>query len=791
MSRKKDSPRPWLLGSPEPRVDGRAKVTGEARFAADMNEAGQLHGRVLRSDHPHARILSIDIDAAIRVPGVKAVMLSTDVPGNPVIGGVIRDQPVLAGDRVRFLGDGVAIVAAETEEYAADALGLIKVEYESLDVVTDPRDALEDGAVHIHDNGNEVVHHKVRHGDPDAEFESADRVYERSYSTPRIEHSYIEPEAVIARPMAGGGAEVIGSVQNLFSTRRAVAGVLGVTLNRVTIRHAVMGGSFGGKDDVMSVMACRASLLAVRTGRPVKMVNTREESMLESYKRHPYFLDYKVGVDREGLPVAMRIRAVADAGAYASMSPFVTYRSVVQAGGPYRCENVWTDVHAAYTNNPYTGAMRGFGSPQVNFAIESLVDEIAEDLGLDPLSYRLKIGFREGDVTPTGQTLGGHVVSLSEVLKKVGEASGFIDKWWRFRAARHAEGAFKRGIGVACSYRGVALGAEGVDAAAAMVQVQSDGSVIVSAGITDMGQGAQTALSQCAAEVLGVGLDRVLFLDTDTSRIPDSGPTVASRGTIMGGNAVADAAGQVRRRMLEVASDMTGVPSGDLCIREGSVGKLKRGVKFDPTGPAFEDLAAECFDRGCSMAALGWFKAPPTSWKEETGQGTAYFTYVYGANVAEVVVDVETGRVHVEEFWSAHDVGRAINRQGVTGQVHGGVVMGVGYGLLEEFEVEQGVPGALNFDEYLIPTAMDVPKMHAIVVENEDPAGAFGQKSIGEPSTEIAAPALANAIADATGRRIRDIPATLERVLLGRKLTRKGPRGSEAARQEGCRIETQ
>ncbi len=791
MIGERDKNRPWLLGRPEPRVDGLGKVTGEARFADDLDEVGQVWGVVLRAAHPHARIVSLDVEAARVAPGVVAVLTARDIPGNPLVGGVIQDQPVLASDRVRMLGDGVALVAAETEEEARDALALIRVAYEPLPVVTDPREALRPDSPLVHDRGNLVVHHVVRHGDPAVGFECAHRVYERSYATPRIEHAYLEPECVLARPTEGGGVEVVGSIQNLFSTRRAVASVLGVPLNRVRIRHAVLGGSFGGKDDVMTVMACRAALLARATGRPVKMVNTREESMLESYKRHPYFLDYRVGVDRDGNLCAMRIEIVADAGAYASMSPFVTYRSVVQAAGPYRCPHVWTDVRAAYTNNPYTGAMRGFGSPQVNFAIECLMDEIAEDQGLDPLTYRRRVVFRDGDITPTGQRLTGHRVSLDEVLARIGAASGFVDRWWRYRAAREAPGQVRRGIGLACSYRGVSLGAEGVDAAATFVQVQPDGSVIVSSGVTDMGQGAQTAVAQCAAEVLGVPLDRVVFLNTDTSRIPDSGPTVASRGTIMGGSAAAEAAAQVRARMLEVAADLLREPAKNLTIRDGVV--CRAPSENVPSRLTFADLAAECFRRGVALAALGWFQSPRTSWHEETGQGIAYFTYVYGANVAEVEVDCGTGRVRVVEFWSVHDCGRVVNRQGATGQVHGGVAMGLGYGLLEEFEVERGVPKALNFDEYLIPTAMDMPRMHVEFVESPDPAGRLGQKSLGEPTNEIAAPAIVNAIANATGRRIRQIPATLEQVLIGRRLTREGPRGSEAARgaAASCKVRTE
>ena len=365
---------PWLLGRPEPRVDGVGKVTGEALFADDLDDAAQLHGKVLRAAHPHARIVSIDTSAAREARGVLAVLTAADIPGSRLVGGVVRDHRVLADDRVRYLGDGVALVAARTEAEAGDALALIRVEYEPLPVVSDPRDALRPDSPSVHEGGNLVVHHVVRHGDPDSGFAGAARVYERSYSTPRVEHAYLEPEAVLARPVPGGGVDVVGSVQNLFSTRRAVASVLRVQLSLVTIRHAVLGGSFGGKDDVMTIMACRAALLARATGRPVKMVNSREDSMLESYKRHPYFLDYKVGVGADGALAAVRVEVVADAGAYASMTPFVTFRSVVQAAGPYRCPNVRTDVRGAYTNNTYTGAMRGFGSPQVNFAVEGLID---------------------------------------------------------------------------------------------------------------------------------------------------------------------------------------------------------------------------------------------------------------------------------------------------------------------------------------------------------------------------------------------------------------------------------
>ena len=467
----------------------------------------------------------------------------------------------------------------------------------------------------------------------------------------------------------------------------------------------------------------------------------------------------------------MEIRCIADGGAYASMSPFVTWRSVVQATGPYACENVKTDVYAVYTNNNYTGAMRGFGSPQVNFAIESMMDELGERVGMNPLEVRLRNCFHRGSVTATGQKL-DHEVSLREVLQKAADGIGFPEKWKRFREADG--GMHRKGVGLACSYRGVSLGAEGADAAEAVVSVQTDGSVIVSSGVTDMGQGAGTQMSQIVAGVFGIPVGKVLFLNTDTNRVADSGPTVASRGTIVGGAAAKNAAEIVRATLLDVAAEMAGTSPRELAMEGGFVVRSADGTRL----ASFGEVAAECFEKGRPMHGIGWHRSPKTTWDAATGQGDAYFTFVYGANAAEVVVDTETGKVDVVDFVSVHDVGRAINSDAVRGQMIGGVAMGLGYGLLEEFILEEGVPAQLNFDEYLIPTSMDVPPVTTIIVENEDPAGPFGAKSVGEPTNEIAAPAIVNAIFNATEKRITELPANLERVRLGHALRRPGPRGS-------------
>ena len=760
-----------MIGKPERRVDAWGKVTGTAKFADDYALPHQLYGKVLRSRYPHARILSIDCAKALKLRGVEAVLTAKDIPGSRAFGIVVKNQEILAGEKVRYLGDGIALVAARTGEIAGEALRLIDVVYEPLPVVSDPEAAMKDDAPKIHPEGNVFVHHKVRKGNIEKGFASADFVIERTFRTQFIEHSAIEPEAVIAEPAEHGGVRITGSIQNLFSSRRSVAAALNLDLNMVQLVQATLGGSFGGKDEVMTSMCCRAALLARATGRPVKMVNSREESMLESYKRHPYVMNYRWGAKKNGTITAMEIRCVADGGAYASMSPFVTWRSVVQATGPYACENVKTDLYAAYTNNIYTGAMRGFGSPQVNFAIESMMDELADRTEMSPLEIRLKNCFRRGSVTATGQKL-DHVVSLQEVLQKAADGIGFSEKWKKYRSA--LEGTHRRGVGLACSYRGVSLGAEGADAAEAVVSVQTDGSVIVSSGVTDMGQGAATQMSQIVAGVLGIPIGKIQFLNTDTSRVADSGPTVASRGTIMGGAAAKNAAEIVRATLLDVAAEMSGASPRDLSMDGGYVVRTADGNRL----ASFAEVAAECFLKGRPMHGIGWHRSPKTTWDEATGQGDAYFTYVYGANAAEVIVDTETGKVDVADFVSVHDVGKAINRDAVRGQMIGGVAMGLGYGLLEEFVIEEGVPAQLNFDEYLIPTSMDVPPVKTIIVENEDPAGPFGAKSVGEPANEIAAPAIVNAIFNATGDRITELPASLERVRLGHALRRAGPRGS-------------
>lgn len=754
------------VNKPTERVDAYEKVTGRAKYGADLQFAGMLYGKVLRARHPSARIKNINVEKARAISGVWAVMTAQDVPCNE-IGVIIQDQQVLAKERIYYIGDGVAMVAAESLEIAAKALESIEVEYEEMSGIFDPLESKESHLIHPDRDSNEVVHHKLRKGNVDEGFAGSDVIIEREYETQFVEHSYIEPEAVVAVPHENGSLVTIyGSVQNIFATRDAVARCLKADLSGIRVVQNHIGGSFGGKDEVVSAMACRAALLALKTNRPVKIVNTREESILESYKRHPYKMKYKLGATKDGKLVAMEIEAIADGGAYACQTPFVTWRSVVQATGPYEVPNVKTDTYGYYTNNVYTGAMRGYGSPQVIFANESLMDELALELGLSPLEVRLKNILKNGSVTASGQKLDRHEVSLAEVMKKAAEAIGYEEKYREY--SKPQRGDKRRGIGMAISFRGCSLGAEAVDAAGTVLSIQKDGSVYLYSGLAENGQGLKTAFCQIAAEELGIEMKHITFLEANALISPDSGSTVASRSTLVGGNSVMRAAESAKRTLSCFLAEEFGLASGDLVFKENWI--------YTPDGKkliSFAEAANKAFWAGVQLSHVGWYVAPSIHWDEEEGRGNPYFTYVYGCQIAEVEVDMGTGEVTVLNMAAAHDVGRAINPEMLKGQIYGGVMMGLGYGIMEEVETDEGYIANTNFDEYIIPTSKDMPNIIPIIVENPDPDGPFGAKSIGEPTLELGAAAIANAIAQATGRRIRSLPLNLERVLLGHPL-RKG-----------------
>jgi CO/xanthine dehydrogenase Mo-binding subunit/CO/xanthine dehydrogenase FAD-binding subunit len=755
-----------MIGKDVIRNDGPAKVTGKGRYGADLVLPGMLYAACRYTDIICGKIVSMDTEAARKCPGVHTVATYTDIPGDKRIGTIRRDQYVLTDDRVFFTGDVHAIVAAETKEQAWQAADTIRMEYMPEEGVFDIEEAALPGTRSVQPDfpDNVLAHYPLRKGNVELGFAESAHILERVYHTGFQEHAYIEPETVTAEPdVITGGVKLYGSIQNPFTTRRVVAGFLGLKLNQVNVIPSLMGGSFGGKDDILSVMACRVALLAMRTGRPVQLTNSRENSFRESYKRHPYRLRYKVGFDNDGLLKAMEIDVLADSGAYSSQSFFVTWRSVVQATGPYNIPNVKTDVRAVYTNNPYTGAFRGYGSPQVIFGVESLMDEIAGVCKLDPVTIRERNGFRQGSLTASGQPLDAHRVSLLEALSTATERAGFLRKW----RSLHDTGRYRRGIGLALSYRGCSLGAEGVDATSAIVSMQADGSVYVVTALHENGQGLQTAFCMIAAEVLGCSMSDIRFIEPQTAIIADGGSTVASRSTLMGGKAVQLATEKVRNELFEAIQPDLGVDDISATVWADGVIRTDHGREIK-----LADAVNAAMKQGRCLAAYGWYKAPDASWDEETGQGNAYFTYVYGCQVAEVKVDTITGRIEVTKMTAVHDVGRIINRLGAFGQIYGGVAQGIGYGVFENFEADHGKITAENLDEYLIPTAVDVPPIDAAFLENSDSFGPFGAKSLGEPTLELGATAVANAVAQALGKRFYDIPLTLERVRIGENLRR-------------------
>lgn len=758
------------VNKPIKRVDAYEKVTGKAKFGADLFFPNMLYGKVLRSKYPHARIVKINIKKALACPGVKAIIRAEDIPNNE-FGIIVQNQQVLAQKQVLYIGDGIAVAVAETQEAATKALELIEVEYEELPGIFNPEEAEKKDAQLIHSEleNNQVVHHRLRKGDTEKGFTQAEVILEREYTTQFVEHSYIETEVVVVVPYERNSLVTIyGSIQNPFSCRNAVASVLKVPLNRVRIIQNHIGGSFGGKDEVMFSMAARAAVLALKTNRPVKMVNTRDESILESYKRHPYRMKYKVGATKEGKLVAMEIKCVADSGAYACQTPFVTWRSVVQATGPYEVPHVKTDTYGYYTNNVYTGAMRGYGSPQIIFAQESLMDELAKELKITPVELRLKNIYHNNSITASGQKLDNHQVSLEEVINKAVEASNYKDKYREY--SKPQSGDKKRGIGVAVSFRGCSLGAEATDAAGAIVAIQRDGSILISCGLAENGEGLKTVFTQIAAEELGVDIKRINYMEVDTSVSPESGATVASRSTILGGNAVKNAARQLKETLAKIVAAEFKIRTDNLDFKNENIYEKNKNQKII----SFDEAINLANQEGIFLSAYGWYKAPDISWNEETGQGRPYFTYVYGCQIAEVEVDTATGQIEVLKITAAHDVGRAINPACLKGQIYGGVMMGLGYGIMEELETEKGYIKNTNFDEYLIPTIKDMPEISPVIVENPDPYGPYGAKSIGEPTLELGAAAIANAVAHATGKRIRNLPLNLERVLLGHSLSKGG-----------------
>lgn len=753
----------FVVGQSVVRTEARDKVMGKLAFGADLPQEGFLHGKMLRSPYPHALIKSINTEKAKSLPGVVAVMTAKDVPGRNGFGAILPDQPVICGDKVRFVGDGVALVAAESEKIAQAALELIEVEYEPLPAVYDPRDALKEDAPKIHEKGNLLSFNKLRKGDVDKGFEEADVILERTYEVPFLEHAYLEPDIGLAVPQPDGTMLVEGPMQAPFTVRRNVNAVLGVPINKVRARQTPMGGGFGGKEDSPIDVCCRAAVLANHTRRPVRFALEREEVTLQTSKRHPMIMEIKIGVKKDGTLVAFDGVIYDEQGAYAGLGPLIPpaggshVHSMVMMPGPYEIPNAKVDAYLCYTNHPYGGAMRGFGAPQVHIAHEQLMDELAAELDMDPVELRRKNAFKQGSVTATGQVL-DQSVGLLDTLEACAKAFdwerkcrevGYVDK----------EKTKRRGVGIGVGWYRTSIGT-GSDACGANVYVHEDGSVLLYSGITEMGQGAYTVLPQICAEALGVRLEDVRLVVPDTDMVPESGPTVGSRSTTLMGNAIILAASQVKESILETASELLQVPAERLEAKDRLIYDREDQTK----SLEFKDVAARSMANGKRLIGQGWWAPPRATLDPETGQGNPYFVYTYSTHMAEVIVDVETGEVEVTDYVAAFDIGKAINPNAVEGQIEGGVAMGLGYAIMEKVVLDQGYPQNLSLQNYLIPTSLDVPDIKPIILEAKNRYGPYGAKGIGEMPNIPATPAILNAVANACGGRVRRLPADPENV---------------------------
>jgi CO/xanthine dehydrogenase Mo-binding subunit len=707
-----------LIGTPVARPDARAKVTGAARYPADLVRADMLHCKAVFALRPHATIDRIDTSRALAVPGVVAVLTASDVPYNRY-GLIDADQEVLCSERVRYAGDRVALVIANDPDTASRAAKLVEVAYTDLPFVGDALRALEPDAPLVHPlhGTNVLLHQKVRKGDAEGAFAEADIVLSGTFTTSWQEHAYLQPDAGIAY-YEGETLVVETAGQWLHEDRRQIAAMLQLDEAAVAIRYAKIGGAFGGRED-LSVQALLA-LATWKTKRPTAIVWSREESIVGHHKRHPFHITTKWGAKRDGTIVAVETRTVADGGAYASTSVEVLKCATIFAQGPYRVPNVSTDGIVVYTNNVPSGAFRGFGSPQAHWAAESMIARIAHALEIDPADVRRKNLYREGDTEATGNVLPAGVSAVAVLDRCVEEARARFTP----RAERDPHGTLRRGTGIASGIKNVGYSFGFPEQSTAAVELIAGSQIeraVVRIGAADVGQGVHLILRQIVAETLALPLEAVALVSDDSAHAPNAGSASASRLTFMAGRAVHDAA-----------------------------------------------LAArDAWERGERPEATVQYRPPATTPLDlETGAGTPNYCYGYAAQAVEVEVDVTTGVTRVLKIVSVHDVGRAINRQQVEGQIEGCLAQALGYALTENFIVRDGKILTPHLSTYLLPTALDMPaEIVPVIMELADPHGPYGARGMAEMPLVPFAPAVAAAIYDATGAWVNDLPMTPERIL--------------------------
>lgn len=745
------------IGDINIRPDAIAKANGQAIFTDDLVFDDMLFARVKRAGVPHAIVKQINVDQARQLPGVISVLTADDIPGEKKHGLVIFDWPILigVGERVRYVGDAVALVAAESEAIASEALDLIQVDFDMQEVVDNPVRAREDSAPQLHDKGNLLKHIKVRKGEPEQGFAEADIVFEHTYHTQTTDHAFLEPECSIARLTDDGRMEIFVGSQIPYADRNQVARALGWPDERVRVVGQLMGGGFGGKEDIAGQI--HAAMLTNATGKPVKLLFDRHESLVVHPKRHATQITVKLGAKNDGKLTAVQTELYGDTGAYASLGEKVMGRATTHSSGPYDVPHMRADCYAMYTNNPPAGAFRGFGALQGQFVIENMMDRLSEKLDIDPVELRRKNTLDIGSVTNTGQLL-RESVGLAECIDKVDSKlrelcveEGIEDP---FKPRPVADAPYLvRSWGFAVAYKNTGLGGGAPDKAGAEVELYKDGTLEVRTASAELGQGLVTVLQMVVAEEFAVPVKDVKVLVMDTDLTPDGGPTTASRQTYVTGNAARYAAQTLRQAMTTTLAEKYDQPPDQIRFDEGLA--QVNGFKI-PLGDVVQLMKAE----GHEPKVMYEYWAPETKPLGEGGD--MHFAFSFAAQAVEVEVNKRTGEVSVPRVIVANDVGKVLNPLGLQGQIEGGVVMGVGHALTENFIIEKGIPFTDHLARYRMPNITQTPEIISFVVEHPTADGPYGAKGVGEIVSIPTIPAITTAIYNAVGVRVTSLPVDQE-----------------------------
>jgi CO/xanthine dehydrogenase Mo-binding subunit len=758
------------LGQDFARVDGPAKLRGSAQFTADIEMAGMVYAKVLRSTYTHARLLRVDASKAAKLPGVVAVLTRDDLKGmNAYFGPVVKDQPVVATDRVRYVGDIIAAVAAEEKDVAEEALELIEVDYEPLPAVFSPVEAMKPGAPILHsesaksetrldrDNfryekgSNVLTIYHAEQGDIAAGFKEADEIFEDVYSSQKIQHAHIEPHAALAYWEPSGKLVIYTSTQNPSSIRVQLAELFNLPQSNVRVIVPYVGGGYGGK--VHPRLEPLTATLARKAHRPVQWVLSREEVFLTAHC-HASVVKIKTGIKRDGTIIARKVEGFYDTGAYALTGPSTTKNGGEVSGGPYQIAHQDLTTYCVYTNTPPTGPYRGFGVPQVCWAYESQMDDIARRLGIDPLELRLKNLVQEGDRFVTGDTLVS--VGISDCLKRAAQAVG-----WQGRDEQQERELTRkvRGKGLAVMIKTTMTPSN----SSALVRLNADGSAVLLTSSVEIGQGTQTSLAQIVAEELGISPERVSVTFPDTDVTPFDQSTSSSRTIFTMGSAARQAAAQIRQQLLEIGSHALEANIEDLELRDGCL-QVKGAPEKRRT---ISQLFQAHYGAAVGSIAVSYDNQTRGGVDPKTGKGKASAFFFLSACAAEVAVDTETGKVTIEKIVSAVDAGKAVNPKQCHMQNEGSMIMSLGSALFEEMVFDGGQPINATFLEYMPPSIEDHPKsFQSVIVETPHPEGPYGAKGVGEAALGPVEPAIGNAIANALGgRRIRDLPLRPDRIL--------------------------